>query len=114
MNGSFFEGDLKIRGRRINGFDIDEIRQVVSEYGLYSRTRISRELCGRWQWRQSNGSLKERACLDILNEMERRGLIVLPPRQKGVLRKPPLSAGVDGDQVINLGLQVWNIKIKFI
>jgi SRSO17 transposase len=121
VNGSFFEGKLTIRGRRIDESDIYEIREVVSEYVQHSRSRIAREGCRRWQWRQTNGSLKVRACLDVLNELERRGWIDLPPRRKGVPRPPSgtamrnasaevIPACVNGELAAHLPLRIEPVE----
>jgi hypothetical protein len=46
------------------------------------RTRISEELCRRWDWRNANGRLKDMAARTLLLKLERSGHIQLPARQR--------------------------------
>ena len=71
-----------IRGRIIRDMEMDQVRRMIGEYGRFSRTRIAHELCKLWDWRQSNGQYKKRACQFILNELERIERIELPPTRK--------------------------------
>jgi len=43
-----------------------------------SRYRLAREVCERFEWRDTRGRLKEMACRKRLGQMHRRGLIELP------------------------------------
>jgi hypothetical protein len=56
-------------------------RRLLAENPLWNRTRLSRELCRRWNWRRPDGQPKDMTCRDWLLKFERAGLIVLPPRQ---------------------------------
>ena len=47
----------------------------------WNRTRLSRELCEHWNWRNAAGRLKDMACRSLLLKLEARGLICLPPRR---------------------------------
>jgi len=71
-------GTLTIRGREISESDVAFVRQMISEYPNRSRFHISVMLSQKWDWRQSNGRLKDRACRSILKELEKRGFIKLP------------------------------------
>lgn len=82
MNGSCTNGRLMIRGRIIGETEIGEVRRIASEYAEGSRARIVRELCLLWDWKQTNGALKLRACYEVLNRLEARGLVELPTRRK--------------------------------
>ena len=61
---------------------INEVRQLLFENPDWHRTRLSRELCERWDWRNRTGDLKDMACRNLLLKLERRGQIVLPQRQR--------------------------------
>ena len=52
------------------------------EHPSWHRTRLSRELCDLWEWRNEAGRLKDMACRTLLLKLEARGLIGLPPRQR--------------------------------
>ena len=46
-----------------------------------NRTRLSRELCAMWNWRNSAGRVKDMAARSLLLKLEARGQIQLPPRR---------------------------------
>jgi hypothetical protein len=70
-----------IQGRCLTPEDLALIRGLLSENPSWNRTRLSRELCERWEWRNAKGRLKDMACRTLLLKLERRGEIGLPPRQ---------------------------------
>ena len=45
----------------------------------WSRKRLARELCQRWQWRSPQGQLKDFAARSLLLKLRARGLLSLPP-----------------------------------
>jgi len=57
------------------------IRQLQADHPDWHRTRLSRELCQRWDWRRPNGQWRDMACRDLLLKLERAGHVVLPPRR---------------------------------
>lgn len=59
-----------------------EIRTLLSEEPSWHRTRLSRELCQRWGWRNEAGQLKDMACRTLLLKLQARGWIQLPARQR--------------------------------
>lgn len=75
------EGALVIQGRKIVAADIDLIRRLMGENPSWGRSRLSVELCERWQWRRPDHRPKDMACRSLLLKLERAGHIVLPPRQ---------------------------------
>ena len=77
-----------IRRRHIDEAELDTIRSAVAEHWDKGRSAISRILCERWEWRQANGLLKERACRVLLLALEKKGEIKLPPRMKESFRHP--------------------------
>jgi hypothetical protein len=58
----------------------------LGEHPTWNRTRLSRELCAAWNWRNDQGLPKDMACRTLLLKLEQRGWIVLPPR-----RNPPIN-----------------------
>lgn len=72
---------IHIRGREITSDVLLFIQQIIFRHWHEGRSAISRILCGQWNWRQSNGCLKDMACRDLLLRLERLGLVELPPRQ---------------------------------
>jgi hypothetical protein len=71
-----------IQGRCIADGDLELIRSLLGEHRQWNRTRLSRELCERWGWRNDKGRLKDMACRTLLLKLERKGLIRLPRRQR--------------------------------
>ena len=71
--------DLKYRGRVITAEDILYIRDLIATHPAESRRTFSQKLCEAWQWRQSNGALRDMVCRGLLLMLERTGQITLPP-----------------------------------
>ena len=59
--------------------DVQSVRRLLVEQPQAGRSVLARSLCAHWQWRTAGGRWKVRSALAILNELERRGLIGLPP-----------------------------------
>jgi hypothetical protein len=72
---------MVIQGRELRAPDIDQIRSVLTEHPDWHRTRISKEICQRWDWRNAKGRLKDMAARMLLLKLERAGLIKLPARR---------------------------------
>lgn len=80
---------LTFRRRTITEVDLAHIRTVVTTHWARGRAAISRVLCEDWHWRQPNGYVKAQVCRMLLVELERRGLLTLPPRLRPVNRARP-------------------------
>lgn len=74
---------LVIQGREIRPEDVARIRDWLQTHPDSNRTRLSRELCQAWSWRNGAGRLKDMAARSLLLKLERRGQIQLPPRRTG-------------------------------
>ena len=68
---------LKIQGRFLTEVDVNEVRMLLREHPSWHRTRLSRELCGRWHWQRPDGQMKDMACRELLLKLESRALIKL-------------------------------------
>lgn len=75
------ETEQVIQGRRLGPEDMGWVRHWLATEPAWNRTRLSRELCQRWGWRNEAGRLKDMACRTLLLKLERRGQIRLPARQ---------------------------------
>ncbi len=71
---------LTIRKRTITEADLHIIQSTVDRHWGKGRKHISKVLCQQWNWRQPNGRLKDMACREVLLTLNRKGLIILPPR----------------------------------
>lgn len=76
------ETDKIIQGRRITAETVARIRSLLADNPSWNRSRLSRELCKQWGWRNGNGRLKDMAARTLLLKLERLGEIRLPPRHK--------------------------------
>lgn len=70
-----------LQGRILSAADLAQIRAWRAAHPSWHRTRLSRELCTRWGWRNGVGQLKDMAARSLLLKLEARGWIELPPRQ---------------------------------
>lgn len=70
-----------IQGRLIGTTEVELIRRLIDENPDWHRTRLSRELCALWDWRNEAGRIKDMAARTLLLKLEQRGLVVLPPRR---------------------------------
>jgi hypothetical protein len=73
---------MVMQGREVSGADIGLIRGLLAEHPEWGRTRLSEELCRRWDWRSAQGQPKEMAARTLLLKLERSGHIRLPRRQR--------------------------------
>jgi hypothetical protein len=72
---------LVIQGRTLRPEDVTLIRDWLQAHPDSNRTRLSRELCMAWNWRNGAGRLKDMAARSLLLKLEARGQIQLPPRR---------------------------------
>ena len=70
-----------IQGWLIRSEDVTLIRDWLRTHPASNRTRLSRELCAAWNWRNEGGQLKDMACRNLLLKLEAQGQIRLPPRR---------------------------------
>lgn len=71
-----------IQGQVLGPEEMDLVRHLLATQPGWNRTRLSRELCERWNWRNEAGRLKDMACRSLLLKLERRGQLRLPARQR--------------------------------
>ena len=71
--------NIHVQGRDISASDIALIEGLTNSNPNWSRTRLSRELCLRWNWRNAAGNLKDMSCRMLLLKLEKMGYMELPP-----------------------------------
>ncbi len=71
--------ELTLQGRTITAHHIQLVQNLIASHPTWSRTRLSKELCERWDWRRATGELKDIACRSLLRKLEHLGHIQLPP-----------------------------------
>jgi hypothetical protein len=72
----------RYRGRDITSDDVEFIRQLIEDHPLLSRRRLSMELCLAWSWYQPNGTPRDMVARGLLLQLDREGLIKLPPQKQ--------------------------------
>ena len=70
--------EFKYRGREITQEDILYICRLIERHPNDSRRKLSTRICEAWQWRQTNGALRDMVCRGLLLALERAGQITLP------------------------------------
>lgn len=97
------EEPMVIQGVRISAAELAFIRRLLTSNPSWNRTRVSRELCAAWDWRNAKGLLKDMACRTLLLKLERAGHITLPTPLKSSnnhLRKRSIDPGSHSTQPI--------------
>lgn len=89
---------LKLQGRLVTESQVNDIRELLEDYPSWNRSRLSRELCGRWQWQRPDGQMKDMACRELLRKLESRALIKLPPRHRPGPGRPREIEVIEIDQ----------------
>lgn len=70
--------EYRYRGRTIGETEITFLREFITAHPELSRCALSRRICEVWQWKQTNGALREMVCRGLMLELERAGHIQLP------------------------------------
>jgi hypothetical protein len=74
---------LTYRGRSVTDADVAFLRTLIAEHPAMPRRGISQEVCRAWDWRQTNGVLKDGVCRGLLLALHRAGHLELPaPRTR--------------------------------
>jgi hypothetical protein len=81
-------GSICCQGRTVSVEQLAWLREWMGSHPEWSRKRLARELCERWQWRNGCGRLKDFAARSFLLKLEAAGQIELPPLQ-WQKRRPP-------------------------
>ena len=82
------ESDLVVQGRRVGREELSGLARWMEEHPDWSRKRLARELCERWDWRNQRGRLKDFAARSFLLKLEAQGHLRLPPLQVHKRRAP--------------------------
>jgi hypothetical protein len=95
------------RGRPITTSDVALIQQLIAANPTLSRRALSQKLCEAWDWRQPNGRLRDMVCRGMMLQLDRAGLITLPPVRRvnpNPLARRSQPASVEIDQTPLRGL----------
>jgi len=78
-----------LQGRPFGPEQLAQVQTLVGQHGGWSRYRLSRELARLWDWRTTQGQLKDMAARTLLLKMQEQGWIELPARRM----KSPTRSG---------------------
>ncbi len=70
--------EIRYRGKTVTEAEIEDIRVLIAANPGMNRSALSKELCRQWDWRQSNGALRDMVCRGLLLALHRAGQIELP------------------------------------
>lgn len=82
---------IKLRGRLFLPEELDQIKNLVESGAIKSRNALSKKICEVLDWRQDNGRLKDRSCRDVLQKLQDRGFLRLPPRRLEPTPRRPIA-----------------------
>lgn len=82
---------IKCQGRLIEESDLLWLQEIVKDHPDWSRHRITKKICEHWNWRTQTGQLKTFAARSMIDKLEQKGNITLPPIQTTKRRRllPP-------------------------
>jgi len=75
------EYQFKQSQREFTGKEIRLIQQTYKRFPSLSQSELARTVCEHLNWLTAAGLPKDRACLQLLHQMEAQGLIRLPPKR---------------------------------
>jgi len=86
---------ITCQGRLIPQSELRWLRNIVQEHPYWSRHKITKHICSQWEWRTHSGQLKTFAARSMIDKLELRGLLNLPPIRVAYRRspRPPFSKG---------------------
>ncbi len=86
---------IHCQGRVLHPSEIYCLQTIIDEYPDWSRHKITQYICRRWEWRTSTGQLKTFAARSLIDKLEQRGQLKLPPIRIAKRRpqRPPFPKG---------------------
>ena len=76
-------------GRRLSRQQISEIQKTVALLPGNTRSELSKTTCQHLNWKSEKGSFMVGACLGMLEHLECRGIVKLPPKRESMVRNAP-------------------------
>lgn len=73
--------EITYRGRRLSRQDIGFIQELIDQHPRASRRQLSKLLSEAWDWRQTNGALRDMVCRSMMLALHRAGHIELPAKK---------------------------------
>ena len=76
-------------GRPINDKEVTQIVETVNLFRNLSRKELTHTICEHLEWRTASGTNKLDACLKMLEQFEKKGLLRLPAKKQQSKPKTP-------------------------
>lgn len=70
---------IHCQGRVLHQSEVCCLQTIIDEHPDWSRHKITQHICRRWEWRTSTGQLKTFAARSLIDKLEQRGQLKLPP-----------------------------------
>ena len=80
---------IRVQGRSLRPPELRNLQRLVGEHPQWSRYRVAKELCERWDWRTPLGQLKTFAARSLLLKLEQSGKLRLPAVREDYRRACP-------------------------
>ena len=102
---------ITCQGRLLQPSDICWLRDVVQSHPDWSRHKITQHICNHWGWYSYSGHLKTFAARSMIDKLEQRGFIDLPPIRVSCRRKPrpPFPKGFIAPTLKPIGKPLKNL-----
>jgi len=86
---------ISCQGRLLQQTDLSWLRSVVQDHPDWSRHKITKHICSKWEWRTHSGQLKTFAARSMIDKLEQRELLDLPSIRTSCRRpaRPPFPTG---------------------
>ena len=84
-------------GREFTAEEVSLIKGVVETCTGISRTELAHTVCELLDWKRVGGGLKGRECRDLLEMLEKQGILTLPAKQSPGMIKSQKSIATVGD-----------------
>jgi hypothetical protein len=87
-------------GREFTAEEVSLVQEVVETCTGISRLELAHTVCELLEWKRPGGGLKARECRDLLERLERQGVLTLPDKKSCGSSKPrKLIARAEKEQV---------------
>ena len=80
--------DQRFCGREFSAKEVSLIHEIAETCSGLSRFELANTVCELLEWKRPSGRLKARECRDLLERLERQGLLTLPGKRPCGSSKP--------------------------
>lgn len=80
--------DQRFCGREFTAKEVSLIHEIVETCSGLSRLELANTVCELLEWKRPSGRLKARECRDLLERLERQGILTLPGKRPCGSSKP--------------------------